>query len=206
MPFAAIGAGLAAIVATLAIMVKGNMIDRPAFAGGAGGPESQGGSASGVGAIGDDGDVLDPFKRYPRARQSSGDGPAPTQAETMQLQNDTWGDGGGDGGPSMSFVSGGDGGVRFAGDAGDGGGVRFAGDAGDGGGSAPIPNTPGWFTSGYAEQYNTAGAYQPPPSGGLSSAPNTPSYFGAPLPRSPVPVVTADPAVYRIPGTNIKMT
>lgn len=183
MPFAAIGAGLAAIVAALAIMVKGQMIEKPAFAGGpSSGPGGMGGSASGVGEIGEDGEMLDPFKRYPRERSGSG-GPAPTRAETQQLQNDTWGDGGG-GDPSVSF-----------------------GSEGDGSTYGPITGTEypaGWWNP---ETTPTAPWSQP------GDAPTSDTGRATPQPQrqsetqsSPRPVATADPAVFRVPGTNIKMT
>jgi hypothetical protein len=104
MPFAALGAGIAAVVAAAFIMLKGGMVEKPAFAGGGLGPDSQGGSAMGVGDIGADGEPLDPFKRFPRARQAGG--PEPTQAETQQLYNDTWGSD--DGGTSVTYESAGD--------------------------------------------------------------------------------------------------
>lgn len=110
MPFAAIGAAAAAIVAALAIMVKGGMVERPAFAGGNAGPGGLGGSADGSGlSLDDTGE--DPFKRYPRPRDASA-GPEPTQAETQQLSNDTWGSDGG--GPAVTFESAGDGGGTSA--------------------------------------------------------------------------------------------
>jgi hypothetical protein len=180
--FAWVGAAAAALVASVFIMLKGGMVERPqrerAY-----GPMGAGGSPDGSG-IPELGADDDPFKRFlTRDRGGAPEGPAPTQTETQMLSNgDGWSSP--DSEPAWSFASPGD------------------------GGRAPIPNTPEWFTGGYAEQYNTAGAYQPPPSGGLSSAPNTPSYFGAPsnAPSSPVPVATADPSVYRVPGTNIKLT
>jgi hypothetical protein len=169
--FAWVGAAAAALVASVLIMLHGGMIERPAKR-----PplaDEGGGSPSGAGipTLGDD---TDPFKRYPRPREQGG--PAPTQTQTEQLYNDTWGDAGGD--PAWSYTSAGDGSASV----------------GDSGGSAPIPNTPGWFEGGYGESESTAGSYQPPPSGGQSSAPNTPSYFGAPSNApAPAPVYAPSP-------------
>jgi hypothetical protein len=180
--FAWAGAGVAALVVSAFLMLKGGMVERPKHDRDGFGPMGTGGSPDGSGIPTLD-DQEDPFKRFARDRSGAAPGPDPTQSETQQLYNDTWGDGGGE--PAVSYASAGDG----------------------SGGRAPIPNTPEWFTGGYADQYNTAGTYQPPPSGGLSSAPNTPGYFGAPSNApSSVPVATADPSVYRVPGTNIKMT
>jgi hypothetical protein len=103
-PLAWIGAAAAALVASVFIMLKGGMIERPPRA--TPNAEPSGGSPSGAGipTLGDD---TDPFKRYPRPRQVGG-GPDPTQTETMQLSNDTWGDGG-DSSPAVTYSSPGDG-------------------------------------------------------------------------------------------------
>lgn len=182
MPFAALGAGIAAVVAAAFIMLKGGMVEKPAFAGGGLGPESQGGSAMGVGDIGDDGEPLDPFKRFARARQAGG--PAATQSETQQLYNDTWGDSGGDE-PSVSFGSEGDGSTY-----GPSTGTTYPA----GWWNPETTPTAPWSQPGDAPTSDYGPSHDPAPTRGMPGS------------SSPTPVVTSDPTVYRVPGTNIKMT
>ena len=99
----AIAAGAAAVIAAIAIMLKGGMIQKPKALGGPGGA---GGDAGGAPQLGGDDQEEDPFKRYPRARDAGGYGP--TQAETTVLDpSGTWGEPEGD--TSVTYQSPGDG-------------------------------------------------------------------------------------------------
>jgi hypothetical protein len=179
--FAWVGAAAAALVASVFIMLKGGMVERPAkrmpIA------DAGGGSPSGAG-IPELGTDEDPFRRYPRPRENAGAGPEPTQTETQMLSN-------GDGWapepasePAWSYAS-----------------------AGDGSTVGPSTGTTypaGWWNP---ETTPTAPWSQPgdAPTTDYSPATQQPQRSNI-YPTSPVPVATADPAVYRVPGTNIKLT
>ena len=101
--FAWVGAAAAALVASVLIMLKGGMVERPArrmpIA------DAGGGSPSGAG-IPELGAEDDLFKRYPRPREAGG--PEPTQTETRTLSNgDGWTSDGAE--PAWSYTSPGDG-------------------------------------------------------------------------------------------------
>ncbi len=105
-PFAWVGAAAAALVASVFIMLKGSMVERPRRMPVA---EAGPGSPSGYGIPELGTEEEDPFKRFPRPRESRGLGPAPTQTETGMLSNSGGGWGSDDAEPAWSYESAGDG-------------------------------------------------------------------------------------------------
>jgi hypothetical protein len=101
------GAAAAALVASVFIMLKGGMVERPQHERDGFGPIGAGGSpdGSGIPTLGDE----DPFRRYPRPREGAAAGPEPTQTETQMLSNgDGWSSP--EWSPTVSYSSPGDGG------------------------------------------------------------------------------------------------